>query len=155
MRGARRRPLPELSPLDRRRPRDAGPSTAGLQSQSPAAAREHGQHRQPPGGAGWPQPPLQGGLDAAVQQGPEAGQLGEGRAGILARLWGLAEGGAVVPLPFVRAADLGAPAALLNDLRAAYLPPDKAHLLGNLVRTSGPLTLRPVQTVIISCRLHC
>lgn len=51
-----------------------------------------------------------------------------------ARLRGLAEGGAVVPLPFLRAADLGHPQALLNDVRAAYVPPDKVHLLGNLVR---------------------
>ena len=52
---------------------------------------------------------------------------------MLARLRGLAEGGALVPLPWLRAAALGPPPALLNDLRAPYLPPDKLPLLRNLV----------------------
>lgn len=122
MRAPRRRPPPEPSPLDRQRAR--GPAPAADAS-SPAALS------QPPGAWSQARPPGAGGR--RPQQEGEAAAAGDARAGVLARLRGLAEGGAVVPLPFVRAADLGQPAALLNDPRAAYLAPAKAHLLGNLV----------------------
>lgn len=125
MRDLRRKPPPEPSPLDRRRPR---PAKAEL---PPAAAAQQPRQQQNTGGAAWPQ--LQEGGNELRRQGAEAQPpAGDGRAAVLARLRGLVEGGAVVPLPFLRAADLGQPHALLNDVRAAYMPPDKVHLLGNL-----------------------
>lgn len=42
------------------------------------------------------------------------------------RLRGVCQGGSVVPVPFLRAAH-AVPAAILDDMRAPYLPPSHAH----------------------------
>ncbi len=128
MRGARRRQPPEPSPRPRKPPLEGRRSPAAPQPLQPSAAgRTHPQQQQ--------RRPLLGAAAAALAGLP----AGSGGAAVLARLRSLAEGGAVVPLPCLRAADLGAPAALLNDVRAAYLPPDKMHLLGHLVRNASSM----------------
>ena len=76
-----------------------------------------------------PGSPTPQGVEAAtpvMQSAAPAAAAGKERERLVERLRGVCQGGSVVPVPFLRAAH-AVPAAILDDMRAPYLPPSHAH----------------------------
>ena len=104
-------------------------------AQHPQGSPASGQSAPSPGG-----PALQPHLGGQQHQQHHLMQRG-GPGGVLERLRGLCEGGSVVPVPFLRAAD-AVPGALLGDAAGAACEGDTAGALPSALVSAGDLHLQ-------------